>query len=110
LMNSSSKSFSVCPLDNWSAVGTCPHMWGICPGRPNNQFQKLWSSLSTMSHMDRSLAQAKPSILGNWLLHNLNSKFILGHVLNLLFHVHNPWFGLTAHHLLLNSTHQSPVF
>jgi hypothetical protein len=34
------------PTDLWwtaatkSVVGTCPQLWGICPGRPDNQFQK----------------------------------------------------------------------
>jgi hypothetical protein len=29
--------WSVCPMDNWSLAGTCPQLWGMCPG---HQFQK----------------------------------------------------------------------
>jgi hypothetical protein len=32
--------WSVCPVDNWRVAGTYPQLWSMCPGRPDNQFQK----------------------------------------------------------------------
>jgi hypothetical protein len=25
--------WSICPVDNWHVTGTCPQLWGMCPGR-----------------------------------------------------------------------------
>jgi hypothetical protein len=57
----SCSKISSCPEDNWSVVGTCLQLWGICPGCPDDQLKK--PCLCVSGHSETTLVWF---YLGRW--------------------------------------------